>query len=255
MARPLSTLLIALFSLGLLSGCGVKGEPVARPTDLVVPPPSPTTYARPTSPPTWTPRAPTPTNTRVVPILPTFTPGPSPSPTRLPWRTKALVVGVQDAHVVEVLIENQPFDRVFVVRLLGVEPPPLSDPWAEPAFNWLSQEIGRQVVLLESDEMERDAQGNLLRYVWRGGRMVNVTMVQLGLASVADDVAGLAYNADLQSAQSAAQKAGRGIWGAPPSPTPTLVSVTPTISASQIATATLVGTQIPTSTLVSTPAP
>ncbi len=245
MARRLLIILTVLLSLSSLQGCGVKGEPTpARPSAVVS---SPTISNTPTLPPTWTPRPPTPTNTRVVPIPPTFTPGPSPTPTRLPARSKGLVVGIQDSRTIEVVIEGQPLSRVFVVRLLGIEPPLLSDPWAGVAVEWLGHEVGRQVVVLESDELERDDQGNLLRYVWKEGMMVNVRMVQMGLATASEEARDLSYGADLRDAEANARKAEQGLWGPPPTPTP-IMTPTVTLTTTRILTATLIGTQTPTAT-------
>ncbi len=252
MARRLSLALVALLTFSSLQACTIKGEPVPTPLPAVVS--SPTAYAMPTFIPTWTPRPPTPTNTRVIPIPPTVTPGPSPTPTRLPARTKALVVGIQDSRTIEVLIEGQSISRGFMVRLLGLEPPLLSDPWAEVALEWLAQEIGRQVVILESDEKERDAQGNLLRYVWKDGRMINVTMLQLGLATASDDVGTLRFGADLLDAQADIEAAARGLWGGAPTFTPTPVTATATLTTTQTPTITLVATHTLTATLTATPA-
>jgi endonuclease YncB( thermonuclease family) len=252
MARHLLIILAALLSFGFLPGCGVRDEPTSAPPSAVVS--SPTASITSTLPPTWTPRLPTPTNTRVIPIPPTFTPGPSPTPTRLPGRSKGLVVGIQDSRTIEVVIEGQPISRVFVVRLLGIEPPLLSDPWAGVAVEWLTQEIGRQVVVLESDKLEQDDQGNLLRYVWKEGLMINVTMVQMGLATASEEARDLNYSADLLDAEASARNAKRGLWGPPPTTTPTLTS-TATLTTTQVPTATLVATQTPTVTLRPTSSP
>jgi endonuclease YncB( thermonuclease family) len=173
----------------------------------------------------------------------------------MPARAKALVVGVQDSRTIEVVIEGQPLSRVFVVRLLGVEPPLLTDPWAGVAYDWLAQEVGRQAVTLESDAVERDAQGNLLRYVWREGLMVNVTMVQMGLATASEDATDLTYSADLLEAQANAQNAERGVWGPPPTATPTSVTPAASLTATHVTTATLVATQTPTVTVESSSSP
>jgi micrococcal nuclease len=246
MARRLLIIMAVLLSLGSTPGCGASGEPT--PTLFAAAVSSPTAYIAPTVASTWTPRPPTPTYTRVVPIPPTFTPGPSPTPTRLPARAKALVVGIQDSRTIEVVIEGQPLSRVFVVRMLGVEPPLLSDPWVGVAVEWLGRKVERQVVVLESDEIERDAQGNLLRYVWKEGLMVNVTMVRLGLAAASEDTAKLNYSADLLDAQSSARNDRRGLWGPPPTSTATLTTT-------QVLTTTLVATQTPTATLKPTSSP
>jgi len=249
MAQRLPIVLVAVLILSSLPGCnaqrGISGFPDEGPTPTVLSAaiPSPTLYATPTFPSTWTPPPSTPTNTRVIQLTPTFTPGPSPTPTRLPTRTKALVTGLLDSRTLEVLIDGQPASQGFVVRLLGVELPRLSDPWAPVAVDWLAKEVGRQVVVLESDEVARDREGNLLRYVWQDGRMINVAMVQLGLATTSEDVTDLRFGADLLEAQADAQSAGRGLWGPPPTPTPIAVSVT------------LAATQTPTTTLTPTSAP
>jgi len=245
MARRLLIILAALLSFGFLPGCGGSGEPTPAPPSAVAS--SPTISITPTLLPTWTPRPPTPTNTRVIPIPPTFTPGPSPTPTRLPARSKGLVVGIQDSRTIEVVIEGQPISRVFVVRLLGIEPPLLSDPWAGVAVEWLTQEVGRQVVVLESDELEQDDQGNLLRFVWKEGLMVNVTMVQMGLATASEEATDLNYSADLLDTEASARNAARGLWGPPPT-TPTMTP-TATLTTTQALTATLVATQTSTATL------
>lgn len=253
MARRLLMTTAALLIFGSLQGCGMQGEPT--PTRAVAVASSPTTYIESTFPPTWTPEPPTPTNTRVIAIPPTFTPGPSPTPTKLPARTKALVVGVQDSRTIEVVMEGQSANRVFTVRLLGVESPLVGDPWTGVAFEWLAGEVGRQVVVLERDEAERDAQGNLLRYVWKEGRVLNATMVQLGLATTSEDVAGLSYATDLIEAEDNARNAKRGLWGPPPTLTPTPATTTATLTTTQTPTITLVATEALTITLTPTSSP
>ena len=252
-ARSLLMVTAPLLIFGSLQGCSVQSEPT--PKRLAAVASSPTAYVESTFPPTWAPAPPTPTNTRVVPIPPTFTPGPSPTSTKLPARTKALVVGIQDSRTIEVVIEGQSASRVFTVRLLGVEPPLLGDPWTGAAFEWLAGEVGRQVVVLESDEAERDAQGNLLRYVWKEGRAVNATMVQLGLATTSEDVARLSYATDLMEAEDNARNAERGLWGPPPTLTPIPVTATATLTPTQTPTITLVATQALTITLTPTSSP
>jgi endonuclease YncB( thermonuclease family) len=156
-----------------------------------------------------------------------------------------------------VLIDGQPIGRGYIVRLLGIEPPLLSDPWNQVAVEWLTDEIELKVVVLESDEEgdERDAQNNLLRYVWKEGQMVNVQMVQLGLATASEDMSALGYSDDLLSAQAEAQAAERGLWGPPPTLTPTpLITVTTTISGTQAPTVTLTTTLTATFSLTQTPA-
>jgi micrococcal nuclease len=241
MPRRSPLMLVVLLVLGPLQGCGTAGGLAPTPAPAVAI--APAISATPTFPPTWTPRPPTPTSTRVIPLTPTFTPGPSPTPTRFPVRGRALVVDVQDAYTLEVLMDGQPVNRIFSVRLVGVERPLLSDPWSAPAVEWLAKEVTRQVVVLESDEAERDAQGNLLRYVWKEGRMVNTTMVQLGLLIASPSAGDLRYGADLLAAQADAQSARRGMWGPPPGATAVPAAITATVAI----TATPLATPSPTS--------
>ena len=149
MSRHLSITLLVLVVLGSLQGCAGSNGRAPTPSDVARLSPIP--YVTPTFPLTWTPRPPTPTNTRVIPIPPTITPGPSPTATLLPARAKAVVVGVHDSYTIEVWIEGEAMGRGFPVRLLGIEPPLLSDPWSEVALRWMTRELGRQVVLLERD--------------------------------------------------------------------------------------------------------
>ena len=250
MPRRVPLILIVLLALGPVQGCGAASGSAPAPAR---PAPTgatmPTASITPTFPPTWTPRPPTPTSTRVIPLTPTFTPGPSPTPTRFPARTKALVVNVQDAYTLEVLMDGQPVRRIFSVRLLGVERPLLSDPWSAVAFEWLTKEVTRQLVVLESDEVERDAQGNLLRYVSKEGRMVNVTMVQLGLLTPSPGAGDLRFGADLLAARADAQSARRGLWGPPPTPQTETVTPTPfpPITATVAITMTPTATPLPAS--------
>lgn len=234
-------ILAALLALSLLRSCGGNDEPT--PTRLAAQEPPSAAYATPTFPPTWTPRLPTSTNTRVIPIPPTYTPGPSPTPTHLPDRIKALVIGIQDNRTIDVLLEGQPINQELTVRLLGVESPLLSDPWSGVALEWLRQETGGQVVTLESDQIERDTQGNLLRYVWKEGRMVNVTMVQLGLGTTSANAMDLHYGADLRDAQKDAQAARRGLWGPPPPHTLTPITATVTLTTERTPTSRATVTQ------------
>jgi len=243
MPRRSPLILVVLLALGPLPGCGTAGGLAPTPAPAVAI--APAVLVTPTFPPTWTPRPPTPTSTRVIPLTPTFTPGPSPTPTRLPARNKALVVDVQDAYTLEVLMDGQPANRIFSVRLVGVERPLLSDPWSAPAVEWLTKEVTRQVVVLESDKAERDAQGNLLRYVWKGGRMVNVTMIQLGLLTASPGAGDLRYGADLLAAQADAQSARRGLWGPPPETTAVPAAITATVAMTVTPTATLSPTAMP----------
>jgi nucleoid-associated protein YgaU len=71
-------------------------------------------------------------------------------------------------------------------------------------------------VLLESDLIDTDAYGRLLRYVYLpdNGTMINEEILREGLAQVAVFLPADRYVDQLRRAQAEAEVAGRGLWSA-----------------------------------------
>ena len=81
--------------------------------------------------------------------------------------------------------------------------------------------VGGKVVGLEKDISETDKYGRLLCYVWVGNVMVNAELVRLGFAQVSTYPPDVRYQDLFLKMQQEAREAGRGLWGATPTPLPT----------------------------------
>jgi micrococcal nuclease len=86
--------------------------------------------------------------------------------------------------------------------------------------------VDGKTVELEKDVSETDDFGRLLRYVWVGQEMVNATLVREGYAVSSTYPPDVKYQDLLLSLQREARQAGRGLWSACASPSPTPVAPT-----------------------------
>jgi endonuclease YncB( thermonuclease family) len=200
----------------LLAGCGpatpatpgavFREETVALPTGAPTP-------------------QPTPVSTRVVPAE-VLTPGPSPTITPLPAEVSALVVEVLDGETISVVLDDDPPGRTYRVRYLGIDAPPNtpSVPWGVVAFEINRNLTNGKVVRLERDESDVDADGNLLRYVYLGDDLLNITLVEQGLARANITGPDTRFQAEISEAEAQAEAGNLGLWGPPPTPTPRLVA-------------------------------
>jgi micrococcal nuclease len=134
-----------------------------------------------------------------------------------PGRVTARVVGVTDGDTIEVRL---PGGEIEDVRYIGVDTPESVDP-EEPvqclghrASAANARLVEGRTVRLRFDAERRDDYGRLLAYVYARGRLVNAVLVRRGLARTLtippnDSMAPL-----FGRLQSAAGRAGRGVWGA-----------------------------------------
>lgn len=184
-----------------------------------------------------------------IPLLlkaPAATPTPTPTPTATPTSTPDtyLVFNVVDGDTIDVLHSGQ----VYRVRYIGIDTPELpGECYALEATARNEELVLDQQVTLVKDVSETDYWGRLLRYVYQDGLFVNAQLVSEGYAVAAEyppDTSFAEYFLDLQWA---AMAAGRGMWSACVSPTPT---ATPTATRTPTATST---TWNPTSTPTRTP--
>ena len=111
------------------------------------------------------------------------------------------------------------------VRYLGVEVPP-DGPSGRSRLGAQAEALNRylvegRTVQLERDVLDVDSSGELLRYVYVDGEMVNMALLANGFATVADSPAVFAYRASFlamaETAQASAQGsiAGHGAPGGP----------------------------------------
>jgi micrococcal nuclease len=187
-------------------------RPVAANSATPEPTPSPEATERPTPRPTASP-TPTPEPTPVFGEEPT-------GPTEI-----STVVNVVDGDTIDVVVNGVEMR----VRYIGMDTPEVHS-----GVEWLGPEssaansalVAGQEVVLEKDVSETDQYGRALRYVWlhddSGWLLVNLELIRLGFASVTTYPPDVKYvDALYLAAQTEAQTAGLGRWGAAPTPAPT----------------------------------
>lgn len=130
-----------------------------------------------------------------------------------PPRARAQVTEVIDGRTIRVDLDD---GTSAVVRYIGVEVPPPSDPYFDLAAAVNRRWVSGQEVLLEADAVERDREGRLLRYVWfeldEGGRMVNADLIGSGLARWVSGGGNDRYAAAFVEIEGNAKASERGIW-------------------------------------------
>lgn len=212
--------------------------------------PTPTAFQLSQGPTAILPTAPSPTeirptNTRVMdtPWTPTIVP----SATPLPSDVLALVAKVPSAEEIEVVLQGDDLNHIYTVRLIGVDAPRNNSatPWGLVAFNTVDKLLNGQVVRLLQDSTIQNDDGTLPRYVYLGETLVNQQLIELGLADATFFAPDTRFKRDFTSVAATAQAKGIGLWGPPPTTTPTrtptpnlTITATPTISATLAITAT-----------------
>lgn len=236
--------LLFILLITILSGCAAA-SPTPTPFQLYQGP----TAVLPTPIP---PTAPPPTNTPVMAVP--WTPTPIPTPTPLPSEVLALVANVPAADTLEVVMQGDLLNKIYVVRLLGINPPPSDSPWGQVAFDTLKHRLNGQVVRLVQDTTVQNEDGELPRYVYQGDTLINLEMVKLGLTDVSFAAPDTRLQAEFTTAANAAHEKGIGIWGPDPTATPS-ITATPSLTATITVSATVVITGTPTVTPTATGAP
>lgn len=171
--------------------------------------------------------APTATSTPTAAPTPSLSPDPTPVLGQEPTGPVEVgaVVRVIDGDTIDVEVDGQ----VLRVRYIGIDTPETNSgiEWMGPeATEANSALVEGQQVTLEWDVSETDQFDRLLRYVWiqRGGSwlLVNRELLLLGFAQVTTVPPDVKYvDAIFLPAQEEARRAGRGLWGTPPTPEPT----------------------------------
>ena len=118
------------------------------------------------------------------------------------------VVQVTTPDSIDVEIEGQ----LVTVHYIGVQAVPIEQPAGLQALQVNQSLAGQMVTLIAGTDVEIDAQGRLLRYVFVDDLFVNFQMLEWGLAKVATSDADSACQGFLLAAQTNAQNARLGIW-------------------------------------------
>ena len=143
-----------------------------------------------------------------IPAEPTLT---TPLDTHDRGLVKARVLEVISATDIRVDIDG----KEFRVRYLGVDVPQRSTEPSGPrekALEFNRFLVEGRTVELERGDVESDARGNLLRYVYVDGEMVNKWLIINGYAMVGDPPSDARYQTDFLLAEENAKSGKRGIW-------------------------------------------
>lgn len=220
MLRSGASALLLASLLILLSGCaqstppgGVSGGSAGQST-LELPTPKPTV-------------APSPVSTRVMPAE-VLTPPPTATITPIPAEALGLVVEVLNGNTIAVVMDGDPPDLAYQVRYLGIEVPDPTEPWGTVALETNKRLANLKVVRLVRDQTEMDDEGYLLRYVYADGEMLNVALVEQGLAQADVQSPDTEFRSQIEAAEQRARSNEVGLWsGATPTPTAALATATP----------------------------
>ncbi|MBM3674159.1 MAG: thermonuclease family protein [Actinobacteria bacterium] len=130
--------------------------------------------------------------------------------------TEAVVIDVLDGDTIRVA--RGPGEEE-TVRLLGVDTPETHHPerpvecfGPEASAHTETRLLGR-TVRLETDVETRDVYGRLLAYVVVDGRRYNDELLELGFARLLVILPNGAHAREMLTAELAARRAGRGLWG------------------------------------------
>ena len=123
------------------------------------------------------------------------------------------VVSIVDGYTVKVLIDG----LVYTMRYLGIELPE-DEGYAEQA-SFLNGKLvyGKEISLI-ADKQEKDQLGRLLRYVVVDGTLVNLELVEQGLATTQNTDPLFACAEVFKQAEQSAMDAKRGYWKIAPAP-------------------------------------
>jgi endonuclease YncB( thermonuclease family) len=128
-----------------------------------------------------------------------------------PGLQAAFVTHVTDGDTVRVEIDGEEYR----VRYIGIDAPE-TDPvecLAAEATERNRDLVDGETVGLEADVSETDRFGRLLRYVWLGDQMINVTLVRDGFAEERAYPPDVSRQEAFREAEQGAQVDGLGIWG------------------------------------------
>jgi micrococcal nuclease len=129
----------------------------------------------------------------------------------------AEVVSITDGDTVRVDLEDGEEDQA--VRYIGIDTPEKegspdgAEPFGEEATDRNDDLVDGERVCLERDVSETDRYGRLLRYVWlEDQRLVNLVLVEEGLAEAVEFRPDVRRQDDLDAAEGRARDEGLGIW-------------------------------------------
>jgi micrococcal nuclease len=133
-----------------------------------------------------------------------------------PPSATAYVLRAVDGDTIEVLLDGERED----VRYIGVDTPETVKPdtpvqcFGPQAHRFNAHLVGHRRVRLVFGEERRDVYGRLLAYVYLDRRFVNAELARRGFARTLTIPPNDRFARRFKRLQSAAARAGRGLWGA-----------------------------------------
>lgn len=122
---------------------------------------------------------------------------------------------VIDGGTFRVLVDGE----LWTIAYLGLETPSgpargrgVIDPVALQAQNFNRFRVGGKTVRLEFEAGRFPAGGAGEAYVFEAGKMVNLELLERGLARLKDGGRGLAYGKELRAAEESARSGKKGVW-------------------------------------------
>ena len=125
-----------------------------------------------------------------------------------PERVAANVLRVIDSRTI--IIDDGQGEQT--VRLIGIKALDFRDPFFDFSREVVQSWIGGKSVMLESDQLELDSQGRLLRYVFFENIMINAALMLNGLATIETEMPNVRYDNYLKQMQLQARESEVGIW-------------------------------------------
>ena len=125
-----------------------------------------------------------------------------------PERVAANVLRVIDGRTI--IIDAGQGEQI--VRLIGIKTPDFGDPFYDFSREVTQSWIGGKSVVLESDQLEIDSQGRLLRYVFFENIMINGALMVNGLGSIETELPNVRYDNYLKQMELQARESEVGIW-------------------------------------------
>jgi micrococcal nuclease len=98
------------------------------------------------------------------------------------------------------------------IRLLGIDTPERGQPLFKESTEFLEKLIKNKPIILETDIINRDKYGRLLRYIYIGDKFVNLELVKAGYAVTHIILPNKKYSEILLKAETEAKHANIGIW-------------------------------------------
>lgn len=123
----------------------------------------------------------------------------------------ATVTRVLDGRTLEVEVGG----KIEIVRYIGVGTPEIGRDNAGLALELNRLWAAGKNVRLEEDRQDRDAEGNLLRYVYVDDAMINAALIAAGFASAEDPGRNDRYKQGFSELEAQARSDQRGLWATP----------------------------------------